>query len=91
MQVLQMKKLMFVQATLWVVEGLVDGHPLKKLNQHKIDFTKVHNMLTQEAKNMDDYVSLHKRFYQKEGMVSSKNYFTCNFKGLRVIYIGTLL
>jgi hypothetical protein len=47
-----------------VVEGLVDGHPLKKLNQHKIDFTKVHNMLTQKVKNMDDYVSLQKRFYQ---------------------------
>jgi hypothetical protein len=47
-----------------VVEGLVDGHPFKKLNQHKIDLTKVHNMPTQEVKNMDDYVSLHKRFYQ---------------------------
>jgi hypothetical protein len=47
-----------------VVEGLVDGHPFKKLNQQKIDLTKVHNMPTQEAKNMDDYVSLQKRFYQ---------------------------
>lgn len=59
-----LKELIFVQASLWVVEGLVDGHPFKKLNQHKIDFTKVYNMPTQEVKNMDDYVSLHKRFYQ---------------------------
>jgi hypothetical protein len=55
-----------------VVESLVDGHPLKKLNQHKIDFTKVHNMLTQEAENMDDYVSLHEVLSKRRNGVIKK-------------------